>query len=316
MKLRLAITAALAGLMLPVAAGAVTLSFPAGAVQSARETAPMDSYAIAVGVFSNGRVPTVPAEGAVTKESWKITGGAFSTLQILDLLRKQLINAGFEISFACETDECGGFDFRYQLDLLPEPEMHVDLGDFRYLAAQKLGPEPQYVSLIVSRGGQSIFVQVTQVGPAQAAPPEILASTKSPDMSALNIELPDGALAEKLVAVGRVALEDLTFATGSAELTGTSFRSLSELAAWLKANPDKTVALVGHTDAVGNLDANMALSKRRAAAVMRRLVDDYGVPAKQLESSGVGYLMPRATNLTREGRDKNRRVEAILTSTR
>jgi OOP family OmpA-OmpF porin len=40
------------------------------------------------------------------------------------------------------------------------------------------------------------------------------------------------------------------------------------------------------------------------------------VPPAQVEAQGVGYLSPRDTNLTDEGRTRNRRVEVILTSTR
>ena len=45
------------------------------------------------------------------------------------------------------------------------------------------------------------------------------------------------------------------------------------------------------------------------------LIGAYGIPAAQLDAQGVGYLSPIDSNLTEEGRQKNRRVEAILTST-
>ena len=90
---------------------------------------------------------------------------------------------------------------------------------------------------------------------------------------------------------------------------------MARLGAYLLANPDKTVALVGHTDAEGSLAGNIALSQRRAASVLERLVSVYGVPRSQMEAEGVGYLAPRLSNLTEEGRRKNRRVEVIMTST-
>ena len=73
--------------------------------------------------------------------------------------------------------------------------------------------------------------------------------------------------------------------------------------------------MVGHTDAVGGLDGNVALSRRRASSVRDRLVGKYGVAGAQVTSDGVGFLSPRATNLTEAGRERNRRVEVILTST-
>ena len=47
--------------------------------------------------------------------------GGQTTLQILAPLRDQLSEAGYEIIFECAANDCGGFDFRYALDLLPEP---------------------------------------------------------------------------------------------------------------------------------------------------------------------------------------------------
>ncbi len=94
------------------------------------------------------------------------------------------------------------------------------------------------------------------------------------------------------------------------------FDSLRQLSDYLKERPDARIALVGHTDAVGALDSNIALSRRRAASVVRRLVDKYGVPRTQITADGVGYLAPRASNQTDAGRALNRRVEVILTSTK
>ncbi len=60
------------------------------------------------------------------------------------------------------------------------------------------------------------------------------------------------------------------------------------------------------------LDANIALSKRRAGTVRDRLVNEYGVPPGRVAAEGMGYLAPVASNLTPEGRERNRRVEALL----
>lgn len=120
---------------------------------------------------------------------------------------------------------------------------------------------------------------------------------------------------EKLLTGGAVVLAGLDFGTGAVDLTEGRYGSLAALADWLGRNPDKTVVLVGHTDASGGLDANIAVSKRRAASVRARLIGVYGIPPNQVEAQGVGYLSPVASNLTEEGRQKNRRVEAVLTST-
>jgi OOP family OmpA-OmpF porin len=113
-----------------------------------------------------------------------------------------------------------------------------------------------------------------------------------------------------------VALDDLVFDSGSADLGPGVFGSLASLSAYLAANPTRRITLVGHTDATGDLASNIALSKRRAESVRDRLVQTYGVPPDQIGAEGAGFLSPRASNLTAEGRTENRRVEAMLASTR
>jgi outer membrane protein OmpA-like peptidoglycan-associated protein len=70
--------------------------------------------------------------------------------------------------------------------------------------------------------------------------------------------------------------------------------------------------LVGHTDSVGGLSGNIALSKRRAQSVRQRLIDTHGVDPSRLDAEGMGYLSPAASHLTPEGREANRRVEVIV----
>jgi OOP family OmpA-OmpF porin len=112
--------------------------------------------------------------------------------------------------------------------------------------------------------------------------------------------------------VGHAILPGLAFGTGSADLGEGQAASLEELAAFLKANPDARVALVGHTDATGSLEGNTALSRRRAQAAVDYLTGRHGINAARISAEGAGYLAPVASNLTAEGREQNRRVEAVL----
>ncbi|WP_212523787.1 OmpA family protein [Actibacterium sp. MT2.3-13A] len=313
MKLRTLILAATG--LAPLAAPAMELDFPGLATQAAEEIAPLSSYTLPVAPWRDGNLETLTAEGAVVQQAWQIQTDGLTTLQILRPLRGQLAEEGFEPLFECEDDTCGGFDFRYAADVLPEPDMHVNLGDFRYLAARKTGAgAPEYVSLLVSRSSTRGYVQVVHVGPAaEIAAPGQTASTKTPDAAAA----PEGTpkLADRLETKGRAVLGDLRFATGSAELAATEFASLEALAAYLRDNPARRVVLVGHTDSEGALAGNIALSKRRAQAVADYLVGSLDADRSQIGAEGVGYLSPLASNLTVDGREKNRRVEVILTST-
>ncbi len=71
------------------------------------------------------------------------------------------------------------------------------------------------------------------------------------------------------------------------------------------------IAVVGHTDNVGNHKDNMRLSKRRANAVVAELVKNYGIDSSRLLAAGAGFLAPISSNETKEGRALNRRVELV-----
>lgn len=292
---------------------ALTPSFPAPATETAREAEPGTSYRLPIGPWSTAGVPTQLAEGDLEQVAWRIEGPV-NTLDLAASLRQQLEAAGWTVLYACETMACGGFDFRYALPLLPEPEMHVDLGDFRFIAAE-MGP--QVLSLMISRADQAGFVQLTRITPAGTAPALPVPAPPAPAPAIAPTPAPAAGLAANLApaleGAGSLVLADLAFATGASDLENPDAPSLDSLAAYLAAHPARRIALVGHTDASGTLAANIAISRARAAAVRQALIAR-GIAADRIEAEGVGYLAPRGPNLTPEGRQQNRRVEVMLTS--
>ncbi|MDH3673831.1 MAG: OmpA family protein, partial [Gammaproteobacteria bacterium] len=119
------------------------------------------------------------------------------------------------------------------------------------------------------------------------------------------------AIGSEIAEHGHIALYGIYFNTDEAELQDASEVMLQEMVGFLAANPKITVYIVGHTDNVGNLDYNMALSQRRAEAVVHALVSRYDIDAERVISKGVGPLTPVATNRTEFGRALNRRVEIV-----
>ena len=101
------------------------------------------------------------------------------------------------------------------------------------------------------------------------------------------------------------------FDTNRAELKPESLAAIQEVAKLLKGDSALKLLVVGHTDDVGGYDANVALSERRANAVLQELTGRHGVALGRLRSVGVGMAAPVATNETDEGRAKNRRVELV-----
>ncbi|GMV15522.1 MAG: hypothetical protein AMXMBFR56_37460 [Polyangiaceae bacterium] len=106
-----------------------------------------------------------------------------------------------------------------------------------------------------------------------------------------------------------VIIDQVNFATGSDVLAPESSKVLEQVAAVLTEHPEiARLAVDGHTDDVGQDKANLALSRRRAIAVVRWLVGR-GVDERRLEARGFGPRRPIADPKTAEGRAKNRRVE-------
>lgn len=108
-----------------------------------------------------------------------------------------------------------------------------------------------------------------------------------------------------------ISLENVQFKTGTADLSGTSRTTLDKVAATLKENDHLSFEVAGHTDSTGNYKKNVSLSEARAQTVMKYLVDK-GVSADSLTAKGYGPDRPVASNDTRDGRSKNRRVELGL----
>jgi len=90
---------------------------------------------------------------------------------------------------------------------------------------------------------------------------------------------------------------------------------VAEIAKLLKENVALKVAIVGHTDMVGDAAANLKLSQARAQAVITALVTKYGIAGARLMPFGNGPYAPVASNKAEEGRAKNRRVELVEFST-
>lgn len=324
---------AVCAVLVPLAAQAFSLDFPLPATALGERRSELTSYRLPTGPFRQDAVPKQLTEGNLDQTAWRLDTD-MTTLQILAPLRGQIAAAGWKMLFECETEACGGFDFRYGIDVLPEPEMHVDLGDFRFLAASRDGAKgPEFLSLLVSRSADQGFVQMTTVG-AEAAP-DLSTSTKSPQepmdadvMAAIAAQMPPtqslpaggvpepDSLEAALSAAVPFAMEDLVFASGMADLAPGDYPSLAALAGWLEVNPGSRIALVGHTDSQGSLEANTALSKKRAEAIRDELITRFGISPTRITAEGVGPLSPRATNDTAEGRKKNRRVEVVSTPTR
>ncbi len=119
-------------------------------------------------------------------------------------------------------------------------------------------------------------------------------------------------MALQKIEVGRsYKVNDIKYATSSAEITKSSEYILDELITFLQENPTVRIRIEGHTDNVGGLDDNMALSNDRAFTVMGYL-QGKGIKAARLTFKGMGPTKPLVSNDTPEGRAQNRRTEFVI----
>ena len=105
-----------------------------------------------------------------------------------------------------------------------------------------------------------------------------------------------------------IKLNGIQFPHDSAEITPAAAAILDKAVATLKRRSDIKVEVAAHTDSNGSDAYNQALSDRRAASVMAYF-KAHGISASRLTSKGYGESQPIASNATKAGRAKNRRVE-------
>ncbi len=175
---------------------------------------------------------------------------------------------------------------------------------FRFLMARLARPAGDVTVVFTIRGGYwadrgfdtDYFVQVIEAQPMQGDQVSVVKAD---------------ALNKGLAADGKIALYGIFFDTAKADIKPESTPQLEEMAKLLAQSPKLQVFIVGHTDNQGGVDANLALSLRRAQAVAAALSKDYKIDATRLSPRGVANFAPMASNDAETGRARNRRVELV-----
>ena len=122
------------------------------------------------------------------------------------------------------------------------------------------------------------------------------------------------------VTASRPVLEKITLDTDTyfdfdkAKLKPDGERKLDVIASRLKEVQFEVMVAVGHADATGTPEYNENLSRRRAEAV-KMFFESRGFPVDRIHIDGKGESQPIASNATRDGRAKNRRVEVEVVGT-
>src|SRR6266542_1756508 len=173
------------------------------------------------------------------------------------------------------------------------------------------------VASLILIGATSACGGVTQFGSAQPftiagtppppppAPPPPAPTAKEEPKPPPRVELRDNRIEFK---------EKIQFEVNKSTIKEESFSLLHDIAEVIKKNPQvKKISIEGHASAEGGAKYNKKLSDERAKSVMKHLATKEGIDAERLTAVGWGVEKPIASNDSEEGREKNRRVEFLVT---
>lgn len=131
-------------------------------------------------------------------------------------------------------------------------------------------------------------------------------------------ELQSKAMAE-LLRDGQkiiVRIKGSAFAPGQSKLPASALPALDKVKEVLSTMDQEQVTISGFTDSTGSAQINQKISEDRAEAVANYLLQENVITENQIEYEGLGAKDPVTSNLTKEGRAANRRVDIVITPTR
>jgi len=262
---------------------------------------------------SQSRPPVKTIEGKVTTIIYETNKNTESIVKVFKNYTHALKKAGFKKIFTCKQGACGQ-DFFMQL-IVPTHRkaqyLRIDpwntntrFSNFRYWSGTlKKGNKVAYASLLVKAKSSSKY-------PVEVALDIIEPKSMELDLVSIDVD----SLTEAISTTGKAVLKGIFFDHDQDVVKPESRASMDVIANYLKRNSGVNVYIVGHTDNSGTDLHNLGLSKRRANAVVSKLIREYGLTRSRLHAHGVGPLAPVTTNNTDEGRSENRRVEIVLMS--
>lgn len=162
--------------------------------------------------------------------------------------------------------------------------------------ASQIRPMAKNMTVVTQQPAETTVTDVNQAVTSSISNAEKALATINPD----NIRALDVATA--------LNIQIINFDSASTEIPEANKSILDQAAVLMQRAPQVRLTVKGHTDAVGDANANKTLSQQRAQAVVDYLVSR-GVNPGQLQAIGFGSEQPIAANATPEGQFKNRRIE-------
>jgi len=237
-----------------------------------------------------------------------------SSLEVMRNYQTALEKAGMKAVFACAKEECGS-DFGEYFADRRDPNSFLQGGGVAYEPFIYGRQEPRYqVSAGKRPDGSALTVAVVVYPPAKGKNGGVFVDVvegKPMESGKGAASLNAADMAKGIAAEGKVAVYGVYFDTAKADVKPESAPALAEMAKLLQQDPKLKVFVVGHTDNQGDVSQNLALSQRRADAVVKTLADGHKIDVKRLSPKGVAAYAPLASNRAEAGRQKNRRVELV-----
>ncbi len=198
-------------------------------------------------------------------------------------------------------------DARTKKPLLATVEL-IDIATNQVISrVQSDGETGQYTAVLPTRGEYALYVNVPGYL-FKSLSFDFAQKTTGDRNAGVGIALP--VALEPIIAggTGKETLNNIFFETARYDIAGKSRTELERLLTFLKTNPAVKIEVAGHTDDRGDGATNLALSQKRAQAVMNFLVAA-GVEAGRIRAVGYGKNRPLIPNTTDENRRLNRRIE-------
>lgn len=175
------------------------------------------------------------------------------------------------------------------------------------------GNDGKYAAIVKTDKVQDVMVTVKKEG--HAFDSKLIEKNEVAQVSKSNdVAIRGNDLNLKELKVGEAyTINDILYATNSAELNEKSKFILKGFARFLNENPTIKVAIQGHTDDVGDDAKNLKLSDDRAQGVKNYLIS-LGINTNRLKSKGYGETQPKFDNNSEQNRAKNRRTDFVIES--
>ncbi len=255
-----------------------------------------------------------------------LTPAGKSPLEVVRNYQQDLNAAGYKSSFECAGDACGSADWirpgYFVSTLVPGAYWNnigdnspaacaggTAVGEFRYALLDNAATGSTVAVMAWRPGDSSVYCDETEYK-KRTSVVVVKVDTKAREQAMETLSASE--MGKSLDASGKVAVYGILFDTNKADIKPESRPSLEQIGALLKQQSRLKLHVVGHTDNVGTLPANIDLSKRRAEAVVAALAGSSGIARDRLTANGVASLAPVASNGDEAGKAKNRRVELVL----